>query len=115
MKQLRYFLRAFWRRFLRRPPLLRTIYVEELPEALSLKSFYVAGEGEYQWFAAMVCPCGCGETLHMSLLPEMHPRWEFTENSDSTPTLHPSVWRKVGCQSHFFLREGVINWCDPET
>lgn len=44
----------------------------------------------------MLCPCGCGQTLHMSLLAEDRPRWEVTVHDDGTPSLHPSVWRRWG-------------------
>ena len=111
---LRWLKRAWdvvWRWLFRRPLSLKTIKVEELPEALNDKSVYVVGEGNYQWFMAMICPCGCGETLHMNLLPESRPRWKLTEHEDGTVTLHPSVWRKKGCGSHFFLLHGVIKWC----
>jgi hypothetical protein len=100
-----------WRWLFRRPLPLKTIKVEELPEDLKDKSVYVVGEGNYQWFAAMLCPCGCGETLHMNLLPEGRPRWKVTVHKDGTVTLHPSVWRKKGCRSHFFLIRGLIKWC----
>lgn len=31
--------------------------------------------------------------------------------NDPSITLQPSVWRKIGCRSHFFLRRGLIQWC----
>ena len=111
MKRLRFLIRALGRRLLRRPPLFSTTYVEDLPDAVAGGQLYVVGEGGYTWCAAMVCPCSCGETLQMSLLLEGRPRWTFEEQSDGTPTLHPSVWRQVGCRSHFFLRKGVVIWC----
>lgn len=111
MKRLRFLIRALGRRLRRRPPLFCTNYVEELPDAVTGGQLFIVGEDGYFWCAAMVCPCGCGETLQMSLLSEGRPRWEFTEHNDGTPTLHPSVWRVVGCHSHFFLRKGVVVWC----
>lgn len=111
MKRLRFLLRAIGRRLLRRPPLFRTTYVEELPDTVAGGQLYIIGEDGFAWCAALLCPCGCGETLQMSLLSEGHPRWNFAENNDGTPTLHPSVWRQVGCRSHFFLRKGSIIWC----
>ncbi|WP_236819161.1 DUF6527 family protein [Alicyclobacillus ferrooxydans] len=59
----------------------------------------------------MLCPCGCGEVLHMSLHPDGRPRWELTRHPDGTVSLSPSVWRKVGCRSHFFLERGRVRWC----
>jgi hypothetical protein len=67
------------------------------------------------WFVAMLCPCGCKETLQMSLLHDANPQWKIIEHGDGTITLQPSVWRKVGCRSHFFLRRGLIQWCPDES
>jgi hypothetical protein len=98
-----------WRR---EPRPLRTVLVEELPDRVEAGVVYVAGEGKFRWFVAMLCPCGCGETLHMNLQPETSPCWSLEEHPDGTATLSPSVWRKVGCRSHFFLQRGKIVWCD---
>lgn len=111
MKCLRFLLRALGRRLLWYPPLFRTTYVEELPDAVAGGQLYVVGDDGFAWCAALLCPCGCGETLQMSLLSEGRPRWKFEEHNDGTPTLHPSVWRQVGCRSHFVLRKGVVIWC----
>lgn len=99
----------------RRPAPLYVKRVEELPDNLDPRAVYLVGEGEYLWFAAMVCPCGCGATLHMSLMPDSRPRWEVTEHADGTITLDPSVWRVKDCRSHFFLRRGQIIWCSATT
>ncbi|MCF8567897.1 hypothetical protein LLE49_24550 [Alicyclobacillus tolerans] len=85
--------------------------MEELPERLDKHLIYILGEGEYTWSAEMLCPCGCGEVLHMSLHPDGRPRWELTRHPDGTVSLSPSVWRKVGCRSHFFLERGRVRWC----
>src|SRR5881275_3049728 len=106
MKRLRFLLRALGRRLLRHPSLFRISYVEELPDVITGGQLFVVGENGFPWCAAMICPCGCGETLQMSLLLEGRPRWTFEEHNDCTPTLHPSVWRQMGCRSHFFLRKG---------
>lgn len=93
---------------------LRTVHLEELPDVLDPKDVYVLGEGQNLWFVAMMCPCGCKETLQMSLLNDAKPKWSLIQHSDSTISLQPSVWRKIGCRSHFFLRHGLIQWC-PES
>ena len=100
--------RWFWRR--EKP--LSTVWVEELPDTIKPNVIYIAGENEYLWFAAMLCPCGCGETLYMNLQTETRPCWKITIHSEGTVTMHPSVWRQVGCRSHFFIRHGLIQWCE---
>jgi hypothetical protein len=86
--------------------------MEELPDCLEAGKIYLLGEAEYLWSAVMVCPCGCNATLHMNLQPDAKPLWSAIEHRDGTLTLHPSVWRKVGCRSHFFVRKGRIIWVD---
>jgi Family of unknown function (DUF6527) len=100
-----------WFRSWRHKP-LRVIIMEELPDELSPDVVYVAGEKGNHWFVAMLCPCGCRETLHMGLLADTRPRWRLTIHEDNTASLHPSVWRQVGCRSHFFIVRGQIRWCE---
>jgi hypothetical protein len=90
----------------------KTVLLAELPELLDPGSVYVLGEGQYRWFVAMLCPCGCKAVLQVSLLTDAKPRWRLIEHADDgTVTLQPSVWRLEGCRSHFFLRRGRIQWC----
>jgi hypothetical protein len=100
--------------FKQAPKPLRTVHLEELPERLDAGAVYVLGEGEHKWFVALVCPCGCGATVQMSLLPDAQPRWRLIEHTDETISLEPSVWRRVGCRSHFFIRRGLIQWCGAQ-
>lgn len=95
----------------RKPKPLRTVRLEELPEAMAPGTVYVLGEGPHRWFVAMLCPCGCGETVQVSLLSDAKPRWWLTEHPDNSITLQPSIWRRAGCRSHFYLRQGFIEWC----
>lgn len=97
--------------FVRHPQPLRTVYLEELPESPDPKAVYVLGEGEQHWFVSLLCPCGCGAMLQMSLMPRDKPHWRLSMHDDETISIHPSVWRHVGCKSHFFLRRGLIDWC----
>ncbi|WP_422181457.1 DUF6527 family protein [Caulobacter sp.] len=59
----------------------------------------------------MLCPCGCREILHLRFLQRRRPRWDLSVNGQGRASLHPSVWRRTGCQSHFILRDGQILWC----
>lgn len=107
-------LRKFWKRFwswLRHKPLpLATVRCSEVPENIDPTKMYLVGEGQYLWFAAFACPCGCGELVQLSLLADSRPRWRVEEHGDGTASLHPSVWRKRGCRSHFFVKRGLIVW-----
>lgn len=89
----------------------RYLHIEEMPDAFKPNIVYVCGEGEYLWAAAMLCPCGCKEVIQLNLLKQVRPRWSVQEHKDGSVTLMPSVWRQKGCQSHFFVRHGRIDWC----
>ena len=96
------------------PKRYKTVRVEEPPERLRSRTVYLLGEGEHIWSVIMVCPCGCGEQIQLSTVGG-RPKWSVETESDGAVTLNPSVWRKVGCESHFFLRRGVIQWCSNES
>jgi hypothetical protein len=89
-----------------------TEYVEEdAPEHPRARTLYVVTEDGEPWSAAMLCPCGCGATLHMNLRPDERPVWSLTVNADGTGTLHPSINRMKGCLAHFWFRDGRVYWC----
>jgi hypothetical protein len=89
-------------------------FVEELPEIYRLNTLYVVGETNSYWCATMRCPCGCDESIHLSLLKHDNPSWKLQVDRSKRPTLVPSVWRSYGCQSHFFLRRGQVIWCQNQ-
>ncbi|MDE2822546.1 MAG: DUF6527 family protein [Chloroflexota bacterium] len=84
---------------------------ESLPERLLRRTVYVVRDDGFDELVALLCPCGCGRVLHMNLLPDERPCWRVTWNVNGTVTLHPSVWRRKDCGSHFWLRNGRIRWC----
>jgi hypothetical protein len=89
----------------------RSVVVDDVPETLKDYELYLVGSQVSPWLAAMRCPCGCGASLLLNLLPEERPCWSVRETQKGIVSLHPSVWRQVGCRSHFFLRDGRIQWC----
>ncbi|WP_052090605.1 DUF6527 family protein [Desulfosporosinus sp. HMP52] len=89
----------------------KTLRIEELPDKMEANTIYVLGEGNYNWSVGMICPCGCGNILHMSLHKEGRPHWKIIWHNDGTVSLSPSVNRLVGCKSHFFFERGRVRWC----
>lgn len=82
---------------------------DEIPtEIPSRKLICMLDEGQ-PWTAVMACPCGCGDTIELMLLEGTEPRWDLSVDR-GLPTLHPSVWRNVGCRSHFWVKRGRIDW-----
>lgn len=90
----------------------KTVTVEELPaEGLKDRAIYLVKEDGFKEQVAMICPCGCGSALHMNLIPDERPCWRITIHDNGSASLHPSVWRKKECASHFWFREGRVHWC----
>lgn len=107
-------LQRFWtwlRQYLGGPQRYSVVRSAELPDQPDPKIIYLTGDGEEPWFAEFLCPCGCNETLHLSVLTEGRPRWAVTRHFDGTITLAPSVWRQIGCRSHFWVRRSRVQWC----
>ena len=87
------------------------IWVEHEPEQIRSRYVYLIEENGAVWQTIMVCPCGCNATIQLCCLPDTRPRWEYEIHEDGTISLHPSVWRKTGCRSHYIVRRGNIVWC----
>ncbi|WP_394367166.1 DUF6527 family protein [Pontibacter fetidus] len=92
-------------------PAYRAKDVEDFPELLELKTVYAVGAPVSPWVLAFLCPCGCKAIIQLNLLKEARPRWSYKVSKKGDITVQPSIWRKQGCQSHFFIRRGKIVWC----
>jgi len=107
--------RRRWRNFRERwLPARRVRFVEgdSLPASLTGRGVVVACEEGELWSAGLRCPCGCGDVLELALIEEAQPRWSLQVDRRGRPSLSPSVWRRTGCRSHFWLHEGRVRWCD---
>jgi hypothetical protein len=92
----------------------RVLRADDPPTVLLPGRLYLVGGRAHPWCAMLRCPCGCQETLHLDLLPDVRPRWDVRVHSNGMPSLAPSVHRTLGCRSHFFLHEGRVEWCGPD-
>src|SRR5271156_4058247 len=91
---------------------LQIIDGDSLPSHLPRRDLVLARDADEDWCVGMRCPCGCGRTIELLVIPEAKPRWDVTVDGKGCPTLSPSVWLQKGCQSHFWLRDGRVQWCD---
>src|SRR5665213_1769981 len=91
-------------------PIYREECVDLFPERLMAGRLYLAGDGKEFWGAALLCPCGCGDTIQLNLLTEVRPAWRVSRLRTGI-TVEPSVWRQKRCRSPFFLRPGPLKWC----
>jgi hypothetical protein len=89
---------------------LRLQRATDVPASLANDRVYIIGENGHDWYAALLCPCGCGSILQLNLVAPTRPRWRLRVHEDGAVTLWPSVWRQTGCRCHFWLRHGRVFW-----
>jgi hypothetical protein len=94
--------------------LFRWIKTERLPQTLVPHTVYEVGDAECSWSAALLCPCGCGSMIQLSLVTDASPSWILHRHRNRSVTLIPSVRRTTGCRGHFVVRRGRILWCGSE-
>ena len=83
----------------------------DLPlDQLPSRDLVLLREGVEAWSILMRCPCGCGQPVELPLIREARPRWALMVDKDGNPTLTPSIWRREGCRTHYFLKAGKVVW-----
>lgn len=110
MRLMRWF-RRNWARIAPRRR-LRVIDGDSLPSHLPRRDLVLARDGDEDWCVGMRCPCGCGRSIELLVIPEAAPRWDLRVDDKRRPSLSPSVWLQRGCRSHFWLTGGRVRWCD---
>ena len=79
-------------------------------ETIQEKEMIVVGGLNYYKWAHFKCPCGCGEIINLSLMRGHRPSWTLKVSLKFRPSLYPSVWKKEGCGSHFWVKDGMVIW-----
>ncbi len=92
-------------------PKYKIKYVTDVPGSFRKKTIYIIGAPNQPWQIAFECPCGCKSIIQLNLLQEAKPNWKFEVLNNNKIDLFPSVWRTVGCKSHFIIRKNKIIWC----
>lgn len=101
-----------WLRYIRKPDLFaHTVPTHPAPEDIKPGQILVVCDAKYQKWACFHCPGGCGESILLSLNQKRHPCWGVTIDWLGRPTLHPSVRQLNECRCHFWVRQGVVEWC----
>jgi hypothetical protein len=87
--------------------------VEKPPrnEEIEENIFYFVFFNNRPKWVLFLCPCGCKEVVTLSLQKSHYPHWILKKSRNKRPTLSPSVWRDIGCMSHFWMEDGRIYWC----
>jgi hypothetical protein len=73
-------------------------------------SVTVIAPGRRPKWVMFLCPCGCRAVITLPLQRTKRPYWSCHRSSAGRATLHPSIWRDVGCLSHFILEDGRVFW-----
>lgn len=81
-----------------------------MPLVMPQQDLLLLQEDGENWSVGFRCPCGCGDVIELLLLPNVKPRWDIEINCLGRPTLSPSVWKRTGCMSHFWIRDGKVIW-----
>jgi hypothetical protein len=95
-----------------RPTQIIAAVTSEYPEPSAARAdiLHIVGGRGYQKWAYLSCPCGCGVPIMLSLATKRSPRWQVTIDWLDRPTIKPSVWQTDGCYSHFWVKEGRVEW-----
>ena len=93
-------------------PKHKIIHLDELPEKVNDKTIYIIGDLNLPWLLALKCPCGCGSLIQLNLLKDTAPCWSYKITKKRKINIFPSVWRTVGCKSHFVIRNSKIDWAN---
>jgi hypothetical protein len=91
---------------------LNIVQSDSLPGRLPVRWLVLARDDGEDWCVGLRCPCGCGRTIELLLLPDVKPRWDLETDDVGRPSLNPSIWLQDGCKSHFWIRQGRVQWCE---
>lgn len=91
-------------------PIYRYQHSEDFPDNVERKTIYIVGQKKNPWLLVFECPCGCREIIQLNLLKDANPNWKFKITKQKAISISPSIWRTAGCKSHFFVRNGKIDW-----
>jgi len=80
-------------------------------EAVEPGVFFRVMRGDKPKWVLFQCPCGCRTVITLSLQLAHRPHWGAHRSKQHRPSLRPSVWRDVGCFSHFVVDDGRVYWC----
>ena len=107
MGLIRYFQRIR-DRLQRGKPQFHVANADEMPEHLRGGLVYLVGSTQTPWAAVFGCPSGCGARIELNLRAEVSPFWRVVCHADNTISIWPSIHRKVGCRSHFWIERGYV-------
>jgi len=85
-------------------------FVEEIPLSVKDNTIYIVGAVNQPWLLAFKCPCGCQSLIQLNLLTNANPCWDFWIDKKNKISISPSIWRTIGCKSHFLIKKSKVDW-----
>jgi hypothetical protein len=102
-----------WVRRIRQPDfVVKRVTVHPAPEEIRPGIMVIVGDRTRQKWVCFQCPDGCGEIIKLSLNPKQRPCWTVSIDRLDRPTISPSIRRLNACRCHFWIRQGIVHWCD---
>lgn len=92
-------------------PEVRDVASPPSDETVQSGVFYRVMRDDKPKWALFACPCGCNAVITLSLQLAHRPHWNVRTGKGHRPSVRPSVWRDIGCLSHFWIEDGRIYWC----
>jgi hypothetical protein len=90
------------------------VQVENLNRSkIKNKKLYLEVRGGKEKWLYLKCPDECGDLISVNLMQSYDPSWTVLID-DGLISIHPSVWKKTGCKSHFFIKDSAIVWASLE-
>lgn len=98
--------------WIKRPALVGAVMPRHpSPEELVQGVFVVVKDAQHDKWACFRCPGGCGQKVQLSLSNQRSPRWRVKLDYLDRPTVSPSVRMTNHCGCHFWIRDGLVEWC----
>jgi hypothetical protein len=102
-----------WMRCIHQPDLVaKRVAIHPAPEQIESGLMMVVGNRNLQKWGCFQCPGGCGEVIKLSLNNKHHPCWAITIDRLERPTVSPSIRQLNDCRCHFWVRRGIVEWCE---
>src|SRR5688500_10490925 len=89
---------------------LKLVDTDDCTDILEDNDVYYVGSKRHKWLITLKCTCGCSQTIYLNVLTKTNPCWRKTINRKKRFTVRPSIWRKVGCNSHFNIVNSLLFW-----
>jgi len=101
-----------WLRAIRSPDFsARITPIHPTPQDIKPGQMVIVGESGSQKWACFQCPGGCGETILLSLNKKQNSSWTAFVDRLERPTIHPSIRQLNECRCHFWIQQGIVEWC----